>query len=68
MMDAATGNCANFTDPMMMVSDNPGITDPRTPNVLLIIIDDLRYDAPFLADAPNYRSGLIIVIMQQRWH
>ena len=65
MMEAATGNCADFTvstEPgtfegrrRMGESDTPKINDPNTPNVLLIVVDDLRFDAPWLADAPNYR-------------
>ena len=39
-------------------ANGPGITDPKTPNVLFIVIDDLRYDGPWLADAPHFRSLL----------
>ena len=37
----------------------PSIHDPASPNVLMVIIDDLRYDGHALADAPHLRSLLV---------
>ena len=69
MMEAATGNCPDFTKSTepgsfqgrrMSSADKPKINDPSTPNLLMIVVDDLRYDAPWLADAPNYRYGCLL--------
>ena len=58
MQVVASSKCPDFEsgEAGQAANQKTSISDPSTPNVLLLLVDDLRFDGPFVADAPHLES------------